>query len=157
MYSHIIFLILFVNNFSFFKSDKNITFIKDIIVHTTRTPKIRAFIDSRIIQKSGLIDLKNNTKEFNKMTEPFANFPNIPLCKDVPDSEKSIYSNVYCYVLLALYFMLIFSLVIWQIKWIYYLRDRINGHGHDTNRKDNAVEYDNPKILSRMLPKRQNT
>lgn len=87
------------------------------------------------------------------MLEPVVQFPSIPLCKESPD--KSLYDNIYCYLLLALYFLIIFTIIAWQIRWIYNWREQQNQRNVlTTHRRNNEIELRDQKVLSGVLPKR---
>lgn len=91
----------------------------------------------------------NQTAEMLQQETSFIQFPTIPLCKDITD--KSIYNTIYCYILLALYFSVIFTFLIWQIRWVYrwwQQRDQRNGlPGFGSNNTDIEKEHHNKTIF----------
>ncbi|KAL7080589.1 hypothetical protein ACQ4LE_000603 [Meloidogyne hapla] len=83
-------------------------------------------------------DIKT-TKEpkIKKMESPiahFSNFPSIQLCKDAPTSGEGFYTNIYCWVMLALYALLILSLIIYQLRSIIWLKSTIPSNKNSVQR-----------------------
>lgn len=105
------------------------------------------------------INQTNQTAEMLQQETPFIHFPTIPLCKDITD--KSIYNTIYCYILLALYFAVIFTFLTWQIRWVYqWWQQRNQRNGlleFGSNRRDIEQQQHNKKIFSGLVSKRQNT
>lgn len=104
------------------------------------------------------MDITNTTNQSAEMLqEPpqFIQFPTIPLCKDI--SDKSVYSTIYCYILLILYFSVIVTFLIWQIRWVYlwWKRQKDNGFtGLGSNHENIEFQQNNKKIFSGLLSKR---
>lgn len=91
----------------------------------------------------------------------FVQFPSIQLCNDF--ENKNFVYLIYCYALLALYLLITVGFIIWQIRYIKSTRN-FNfcnrfclGNGQRSNRRNYESELEDPKILSRMLPKGQNS
>jgi hypothetical protein len=56
---------------------------------------------------------------------PFVNFPSIHLCKDTPPEDGNYYGIIYCWVMFALYTLLVLSLIIYQLRSIFWLQKSI--------------------------------
>jgi hypothetical protein len=76
----------------------------------------------RVSQQVGLIQ-----------TGPFPDFPSISLCKDSP-AQDNFYGHVFCWGMMALYALLVVSLIIYQLRSILWIRDNIpRRNGRQTN------------------------
>lgn len=56
---------------------------------------------------------------------PFSQFPSIHLCKDSPPDAENVYGHLYCGVMFALYALLIISLLIYQVRSIFWLKNSL--------------------------------
>ena len=122
------------------------------VILTSPIPSYSEFIlkNPSYLTNSSLSN-ENTTEEMN---DPVVQYPSIPLCKESPH-DKSLYSNIYCYLLLALYFLIICSIIAWQIRWVYNWREnQRRRYEHGSNRQNTEIELSDQKILSGMLPKR---
>jgi len=99
-------------------------------------------------------DIKT-TKEpkIKKMESPiahFANFPSIQLCKDAPTSSQGYYTNIYCWVMLALYALLILSLIIYQLRSIIWLKSTIPNNKNSVQRVNLcSISIDDDQLADR--------
>jgi len=71
--------------------------------------------------------------------EPFINFPSIQLCKDSP-ADNNIYGHIFCWAMLALYALLFFSLVIYQLRSILWIRE--NAPRRKTIKAEEGIQVD---------------
>lgn len=55
---------------------------------------------------------------------PFNYLPGVQLCKEKP-AEGDLYGQIFCWALLGLYLMLIISLIIYQLRSIYWIKSSI--------------------------------
>jgi len=112
---------------------------------------------------------------------PFAQFPSIHLCKDSP--QDNFYGNIYCWIMLALYALVILTLIVYQLRSILWLKEAIPNHlrrqkgyeepevqlaifgaqpkkldnGWEDDRKNPLAKSTDEKELSRLLPSGQNS
>lgn len=99
------------------------------------------------------IEKANEINTTGMLQDPIVQFPSIPLCKD--SADKSLYDNIYCYLLLALYFLIIFTIISWQIRWLYNWREQqIQRNGLRSNQYHTEIELGDKKVLSGMSSKR---
>lgn len=101
------------------------------------------------------------------MAFPLANFPSIQLCKE-PPADGNFYGYVFCWAMLGLYVMLIFTLVIYQLRTILWLKFKFNqknskgnfipfdelNNGQQSNSENIELESTNTSNIQRMLPMR---
>jgi len=84
------------------------------VILTSPIPSYSEFLlkNPSYLTNNTTISYENSTKD---MIDPVVQYPSIPLCKESPH-DKSLYSNIYCYLLLALYFLIICSIIAWRPK-----------------------------------------
>jgi len=96
---------------------------------------------------------KNTTQPRISASSPnFATFPfeNLPtLCNETP---RDIYGHVFCWGLICLYIMLIASLIIYQLRSIFWLKTYKNNNVQHPDNNNIEVKPTNQPPIPRMLP-----
>jgi hypothetical protein len=89
-------------------------------------------------------------------TGPFVDFPSISLCKDSP-GENNFYGHVFCWSMMALYALLVISLIIYQLRSILWIKENMppkkrTKNGQPTNQQSDGARED--EGFPGMLPLR---
>jgi len=97
---------------------------------------------------------KNSTQPRISASSPaFATFPfeNLPtLCKESP---TDLYGHVFCWGLICLYIMLIASLIIYQLRSIFWLKTNLpKNNVQQSDNKNIELKSTNEQDVPRMLP-----
>lgn len=72
--------------------------------------------------------------------DTFAPIPQFPLFEICKQSPTDLYGHVICWTLLTLYLLLIASLIIYQLRSYFWLKNcRINGDGQHHNRENSKL------------------
>ena len=143
-------------------------------VTTPEVPEYREWVRKQKLEsvkkkESGeeVVKMEGNKNEVASSAELLLaspiHLPSISLCKDAAAANQNLYSSIYCGALLALYFMAIISLIIYQLKALISLklapifnknRDRGgDNYGQFPNRSSDEIELKNPNPLARLLSK----
>lgn len=72
----------------------------------------------------------------NPLPGPFNYFSTPTLCKEKP-AEGNIYGHIYCWGMIILFILLIASLVIYQLRSIFWFKANIKGINSNTNSNQN--------------------
>jgi hypothetical protein len=100
--------------------------------------------------------LKQNYTEKSRRIDapspPIISLPAIELCKTGPP-DNSFYGHVFCWGMIGLYIMLIGSLIIYQLRSIFWLKTNIpkNNNVQQYNLKDFNKKSKNEQNFSRLL------
>jgi hypothetical protein len=89
--------------------------------------------------------------------DTFAPLPQFPLVEICKHSPTDIYGYVICWSLLALYLMLIASLIIYQLRSYFWLRNRRHhigwsSHGQYNNSKNTSIKSTDEQGIQGMFP-----
>ena len=106
---------------------------------------------SKFLRRAGYPEKNYTIERISAPSPPILTLPAIELCKEGPQ-DNSFYSHVFCWSMIGLYIMLFVSLVIYQLRSVFWLKTNIpKNNVQQSNSNDIELQPLHNSNLSRMF------